>query len=149
MKKVATILAACAILSAPVMLADSESESTDIALNRQWIDHIPDGPDDLMEVLIFVDQGYKIGLTADISEYRQHVDLVEWRLDSKDRLSFENMQDRASHKMTFKAYECSQHGFDYCMDVKLDGKTKTFYSLDGWEVGSAEEAQAQLRDFDL
>jgi len=41
--------------------------------------------------------------------------------------------------MTYHAYECDDPVFDLCMDVVLDGKKKTYYSMWDWEVGSLEE----------
>lgn len=112
-----------------------QEESDQLAFNRQWVDHLPQGGDDLANILIFADiQGQKIGVTADISEYRQHVDYTSWSKKGADTVSFFDLQERKKHTMRYKAYACDQEGFELCMDVKLDGKRKTYLSMRDWTV---------------
>lgn len=146
-KAKSTIIAAClaATLSGGAYLYDSVSETPEdqserIALNRQWIDKIPQGNDDLMNILIFADiQGQKTGIYADMSEYRQYADYLDWNKEGSDSIVFHDMQDRKKHTLRYRAYECTTDGFEFCMDVKLDGqRSKTYYSFREWEIGSVD-----------
>lgn len=145
-KAKSTLIAACvaATLTGGAYIYDEctttpQDESERIALNQQWIDKIPQGGDDLMNILIFAEiQGQRIGIDASMSEYRQYVDYTDWVKRGSDTIVFSNRQDGQEHTMRYRAYECSTDGFELCMDVKLDGKRKTYYSFRDWQVGSVD-----------
>jgi len=139
MKRKMTIFAV--LLTSSIGLAKLwASSEKDLIENRVWIDKIPSEARDLVHGRVFFEEPgfyYEIEQSA----FRNYVDLCSYKPHHGHfDVECQHLEDM---KLTLEAYECDDapEPFEYCLEVtEGDGRTKTFYSMEGMEIDSIEES---------
>lgn len=122
------------------LLADDEPAArpatASLALDRIWIDHIPRGERDTVEVFVAI-RSESIGVFQQASQWRGAHELFKFEAQGDQlRLVYPHTGDK--DRVTARARACSEGGFDYCLDLAGARKgAKRYFSLEGWEIEGA------------
>ncbi len=142
------VVAAVAIYGVVRWRGHSSSETTDersIALDRLWVDHMPQNPRDEINVWAALDDDRQpIGIFQKTSQWRGSFELFEFAAKG-DKLEIIYPQTRDKESVRVKARACDESGWEYCL--VLDGASrgvKKYYSQKGWELRSTDDAAALL-----
>jgi hypothetical protein len=112
----------------------SEHSGPELLLNRVWVDHLPSGANDAVELFVAIDDEH-MGAFQKASQYEG-----EWALFRHDtkadgvlRLTFP--QRDSSHDVRYQARACDEPGWDYCLTLEGSPRGVAQYrSRRGWEV---------------
>ncbi len=118
-----------------------------LALDRIWIDHIPRGERDTVEVFVAI-RSESIGVFQQASQWRGAHELFKFEAQGDQlRLVYPHTGDK--DRVTARARACSEGGFDYCLDLAGARKgAKRYFSLEGWEIEGAHgvrELEARIQ----
>ncbi len=116
----------------------SEPSGPELLLNRVWVDHLPSGGNDAVELFVAIDDDH-VGAFQRASQYEGQWALFrhEARGDNVVRLTFP--QQGSSHDVRYQARACDDPGWDYCLT--LEGAPRgaaQYHSRRGWEVDAAQ-----------
>ena len=115
-------------------------------IDRAWIDHMPTYPDEKIDVF-FLDGDSQIGVFQNMSVYEGDYSLFAWGDWSGDRFELTMLQQRESHRVSYRVSDQNCDGFDYCMVV--DGTprgAKTYYSMEEWgQVADSDAVAPRIR----
>jgi hypothetical protein len=103
-------------------------------LNRVWVDHLPNGGNDSVELFVAIDDEH-MGAFQRASQYEGEWALFthEARGDGVVRLTFP--QRGSAHDVRYRARACDEPGFDYCLTLEGAPRGAAEYrSRRGWEV---------------
>jgi len=147
MKKLAlfTVVVAGAVVGVRHFHHAAAAHHAHLVQDRVWLDHMPKNDRDTINVFAVLTQ-QPIGVFQSASfwkgsheafRYEQHGDEI--------RMVFPQSGDKES--ITVTAYECSDGGFDYCLDVK--GGThavERYYSREEWVIDSPDALASSLQN---
>ena len=109
--------------------------------DRIWIDHIPRGERDTIQVFAAVSE-HSVGVFQATSQWRGAFEAFRYETSGGEmRLLFPQTGDRETVRA--KARRCNEGGMDFCLE--LDGASrgvKRYYSREGWEIGGARDLDA-------
>lgn len=137
-------LAAGAAAGAWALLRGGEGAGSELLLNRVWVDHLPSGADDAVELFVAIDDEH-MGAFQKASQYEGEWSIFrhETRGDSVLRLTFP--QRGSSHDVRYQAAACDEPGWDYCLT--LEGSPRgaaKYHSRRGWEVDKSARHSPSL-----
>ncbi len=111
-----------------------------LALDRIWIDHIPRGERDTVEVFVAI-SSESIGIFQQAAQWRGAHELFKFEAHGDQlRLVYPHTGDK--DKVTARARACSEGGFDYCLELAGARRgARRYFSLEGWEIEGAHDAR--------
>jgi hypothetical protein len=115
---------------------NGEQADSKLLLNRVWVDHLPSGGNDAVELFVAIDDDH-LGAFQRASQYEG-----EWALFQHEvrgdvlRLTFP--QRGSSHDVRYQAKACDEPGWDYCLTLEGSPRGAANYrSRRGWEVDNS------------
>ena len=112
-----------------------------LVTNRLWLDHIPRGERDTVQVFVALDDE-AIGVFQAASAWRGGFEAFRFEAHGGElRLLYPQTGDREAVRA--KARRCDEKGMEYCLE--LDGASrgvKRYYSQDGWEIDGTRDLGA-------
>ena len=125
---------------------EGERAGSELLLNRVWVDHLPSGGNDSVELFVAIDDEH-MGAFQRASQYEGAWSIFshETRGDGVVRLTFP--QHDSSHEVRYQARACDEPGWDYCLTLEGAPRGVAQYrSRRGWEVegGSKHSPAAAL-----
>ena len=125
--------------------AVSSEHDSNLVRDRVWIDHMPRGEKDKINVFIALSQRPRqppLGIFEQVSMWEGHFEAFTYEQHGEEwRIVLPQSGDRET--LTIKASRCSEAGMDFCLEVKGASRGPTrYYSRKGWEVRSREQAEA-------
>ena len=119
--------------------------AANLALDRLWIDHIPRGERDTVEVFVAI-SAESLGVFQQIAKWRGAHEVFTFEATGDQlRLIYPHTGDK--DRVTARARTCSDGGFDFCLDLAGARRgAKRYFSLEGWEIeGVHTGAQLEAR----
>ncbi len=115
-----------------------------LVTDRLWIDHIPRGERDVIQVFAALTEE-PIGIFQATSRWKGEFEAFRYELHNNElRMVFP--QTGARERARAVATECNQAGMDYCLELDGAGHgVKRYYSREGWEIGSVRDIDAVTR----
>jgi len=115
--------------------APSRPAHTELVENRVWIDHMPRTERDTIQVFLTLGDD-SMGVFQQSSVWKGSYELFQYEAHGSElRAVFPQTGERETMKA--KATECSQNGFDYCLELSGGSRgAKRYYSMEGWELDS-------------
>ena len=113
--------------------------------DRIWIDHMPRNDRDTVNVFAALTQE-PVGVFQAASLWRGQYEAFRYEQHGDQiRLVFPQTGDKEAINVT--AYECSDGGFDYCLDVKgASHGVKRYYSREEWVIDSRDALASSLQN---
>jgi hypothetical protein len=109
--------------------------------DRIWIDHVPRGERDTIQVFAAVSE-HSIGVFHAASQWRGRYEMFRYEAHGGElRLVYPHTGERDT--VQTRARRCNEQGMDFCLE--LDGASrgvKRYYSREGWEINGAADAKA-------
>ncbi|HEV8325781.1 MAG TPA: hypothetical protein VG389_29490 [Myxococcota bacterium] len=112
--------------------------------DRMWLDAFPRNPTEEIAIFAAITEE-PIGLFDKRSTWRGSWELFRYepRGDGKVLMLFP--QTGTKEDVTYRAVDCSDGGFDFCLELKgASHGVKRYYSRKGWELDGADSADALL-----
>jgi hypothetical protein len=112
-----------------------------LALDRLWIDHMPQNPRDEISVFLAITEE-PIGIFQTASQWRGKYELFQHDAKGDElRVTYPQTGDRETVRA--RATKCDEKGWEYCLELKGASRgVKKYYSQEGWEVGSLAAGDA-------
>jgi hypothetical protein len=137
---VAAVIAAAALWSFRRGAAPADVDKS-LVTDRLWIDHIPRGERDLIQVFIAVSE-HSVGVFQAASQWRGSYEGFRFEASGGEfRLVFPQTGDRETVRA--RARRCNEPQMDFCLE--LDGAsrgTKRYFSREGWEIERGADIEA-------
>jgi hypothetical protein len=123
--------------------AHDSAPQRSILKDRIWIDHIPRGERDMIDVFAVISR-QPVGVFQKASAWQGAFEMFRYEASGDEmRLVFPQTGDR--EQLTIKARTCKDKGMDFCLDVTGSSRgVHHYYSREGWEIGSASDLQKKL-----
>jgi hypothetical protein len=122
----------------------NSSGDNELVRGRLWIDHLPRNEREPAQIFIVL-KDHPVGVFNNASMWRGTYEQFRYEMTGNQlRLQFPQTGDRDTARV--QASRCKEHGMDFCL--QLDGSSrgaKRYFSREGWEVRSLDEASAKLR----
>lgn len=125
-------------------------EGEAILQNRVWIDHLPNRPAEHYEVFAALhDSGGGdpggIGIFQRASSYEGDYALFQWAPKGDTKMRLKMLQSGSNHAPTYRARECKEKDFDYCLELEGAPRgVKRYVSKKGWEIDAAGNGIAEI-----
>jgi hypothetical protein len=115
---------------------DTET-SAKLAFDRLWIDHVPRGETDKINVFVALGEE-AIGVFQQASAWQGNYDLFRFEASGNEIRTF-FPQTKQRERLTVRTRECHDvEHMDYCLDISGGSHgVKHYYSQKGWEIGDA------------
>jgi hypothetical protein len=112
-----------------------------LVTNRIWIDHLPKSNTDPVQLFALVEDS-AMGLFDARSQWKGEWEVFRYRHDGEGKLALEFPQSGARRGAAYRASECKEKNFNYCLELSAGRGASRYYSRKGWEIGarSADEA---------
>jgi hypothetical protein len=109
--------------------------------DRIWIDHVPRGERDTIQVFAAVSE-HAVGVFQAASQWRGRYEVFRYEAHGGElRVVYPQTGERDT--VQTKAQRCQENGMDFCLDlVGASRGVKRYYSREGWEIGGAADARA-------
>ena len=109
--------------------------------DRIWIDHIPRGERDTIQVFAAVSE-HSVGVFQATSQWRGAFEAFRYETSGGEmRLLFPQTGDRETVRI--KARKCNEQRMDFCLELEGASRgVKRYYSREGWEIGGARDLDA-------
>lgn len=143
MKKLlaAVVLAAAAFA---VVHHGGQHRTADLAFDRIWIDHMPRGERDLVEVFVALDD-YAIGQFIVASRWTGKYDAFQYEAHG-DQLRAVFPQTGQREQLTLHAKACDARGFDYCLEIEGSSHgAKRYYSQEDWIIERSADVEPRVK----
>lgn len=130
-------LAGAAAVAGWAFWRGGEPAGSELLLNRVWVDHLPSGGNDAVELFVAINDEH-MGAFQKASQYEGEWALFrhEVRGDNVLRLTFP--QRDSAHEVRYEARACDEAGWDYCLTLEGAPRGASQYrSRRGWEVDGA------------
>ncbi|HSN29368.1 MAG TPA: hypothetical protein VLT45_23925 [Kofleriaceae bacterium] len=113
--------------------------------DRAWLDHMPRNDRDTVNVFAVLTQ-QPVGVFQAASFWKGSYEAFRYEQKGDEiRMIFPQTGDKES--ITVTAYECSDGGFDYCLDVKGGSHgVKRYYSREEWVIDSPADLAPSLQN---
>ena len=122
--------------------AESLDHGRALFYDRVWIDHVPSGETDPVQVLAVITEE-PIGLFQNASLWRGQFELFRHEPRGDGKIVFLFPQTRDREPASYRAWKCGERGFDFCLDIGGTTRgTKRYFSKKGWELGAARTPAA-------
>jgi len=120
------------------------ASGVNLAQDRIWIDHIPKNDRDTMQIFLALTSD-PFGIFSAASQWAGKHEIFQYEMTSEQmRLVFPQNGDK--EKVTAKAKQCDEGGFDFCLELSGNSRgVKKYYSMDGWEVDHLSPEQARAK----
>jgi hypothetical protein len=114
-----------------------DDASAKLALDRLWIDHVPRGETDKINLFVALSEE-GVGVFQEASAWQGKYDLFRFEASGNEIRTF-YPQTKQRERLSVRARECRDvEHMDYCMDVSGGSHgVKHYYSAKGWEIGDA------------
>ncbi|HEY5949610.1 MAG TPA: hypothetical protein VIV40_29145 [Kofleriaceae bacterium] len=124
--------------------APAQTEDDSLVTDRLWIDHIPRGERDTIQVFAAITEE-PVGVFEAASRWKGEFEFFRYEKHGRDmRIVFPQTGTRDSVKAT--ATKCRTGGMDYCLELSGSSRgVKKYYSREGWEIGSVQQINALTR----
>lgn len=111
--------------------------------DRLWIDHLPKGPRDPVQVFVMLDDDH-LGVFNRSSQWKGEFELFRYRQDGAV-VRAEFPQNGAKESIRTKATECDGEDRDFCLELAGSSRgAKQYLSQEGWELrGHLTERQLE------
>ena len=118
-------------------------ETQDLAADRLWIDHIPRGERDIVNLFVLLDHE-AIGVFQKMSAWTGAYEGFRYEANGGQlRIVYPQTGDR--EKIRVRASACKEEGMDYCLEIQGASRgVKRYYSRKGWEIDSREAAEKRV-----
>jgi hypothetical protein len=139
MKKLALIPILVALVYGGLRIHSHHHATKPLAQDRIWIDHMPRGERDTINVFVLFSE-QPVGAFQATSMWKGQFEAFRFE-QSGDEIRAVYPQTGDKEKLRVSARACSEKGMDYCLE--LDGGTrgvKKYYSREEWVI----DRQAQL-----
>lgn len=116
----------------------SEDANSKLMFGRVWLDKVPERATDYAQVFGALEDD-PLSVFQKSSSYEGAWALYGYELRGEGKILFMFAQDKSRHEAKFRAWECNENGYDYCLE--LDGAPrgpKRYYSKKGWEFDGGE-----------
>ena len=111
-----------------------------LVFDRIWIDQLPTKPKDTFHTFIAATQE-PVGLFHAGSQWKGGYEVFAHTAGG-DGLRIVYLQTNETEKVKARAWRCKEQGMDYCLELAGSSRgVKRYYSREGWEIGSAEDAR--------
>lgn len=121
----------------------------ELLYNRVWLDHMPQKRTEMVDVFAALTRE-PVGVFDTRSSFKGSWELFrhEPRGDGAIELFFP--QSQRKERASYRAWACSEKGFDYCLELKSSRGRGRYFSRKGWEIraGTAGELDERLRALD-
>jgi len=114
-----------------------DDASAKLAFDRLWIDHIPRGETDKLNLFVALSEE-AVGVFQQASAWQGNYDLFRFEANGNEIRAF-FPQTKERERLTVRTRECHDiEHIDYCLDVSGGSHgVKRYYSAKGWEIGDA------------
>ena len=138
---VAVLLAAA---TAAVVRHGGHHQESGLPFDRIWIDHMPRGERDPVEVFVAIDD-VSIGQFITASRWAGRFEGFQYEAHG-DELRAVFPQTGARERMTVRAKACDQRGFDNCLVIEGSGHgTQRYYSREDWVIERGADVDARVK----
>ena len=121
----------------------SSARPNEVLRDRIWIDHLPRNERDPIQTFVILKEN-PVGVFNNASMWRGSYELYRYEMQGRQiRMEFPQTGDRETVKA--EASTCREGGMDFCLTLEGSSRgTKRYYSREGWEIRSLDEARAKL-----
>ena len=121
---------------------------SNLVTNRLWIDHLPRGERDTIQVFAAITEE-PIGVFEAASRWKGEFEFFRYEQHG-DELRLHFPQTGTRDTVRAKATECNRGGMDYCLELEgTNHGVKKYYSREGWEIGSTRDAEMLINKLAL
>jgi hypothetical protein len=124
--------------------APTPKHQEDLVTDRLWVDHIPRNERDTIQVFAALTEE-PVGVFQAASVWKGEYELFRYETHGEEyRMVFPQTGSR--DKVKAKATECNRGGMDYCLELEGASRgVKKYYSREGWEIGSMNDAEQLMK----
>jgi hypothetical protein len=121
--------------------AEPVEPATRLLADRLWLDHVPRGDKDTVQVFAVLSE-QAIGVFQATSQWRGGFEAFRYEANGADlRVVYPQTGDREAVRA--KARRCTEKQMDFCLEIEGASRgVKKYYSLEGWEIGQAHDLDA-------
>ena len=115
----------------------------EILRDRIWIDHLPRSEREPIQTFVILKDNPG-GAFNSASMWKGTYELFRYEMQGRQiRMDFPQTGDRDNVRV--EASKCRENGMDYCLTIEGSSRgVKRYYSREGWEIRSLDEARAKL-----
>ena len=115
----------------------------ELVRDRIWIDHLPRNERETIQTFVILKDN-PAGVFNQASMWAGKYELFRYEMQGRqNRMEFPQTGDRDDVRA--EASECHEAGMDYCLTLAGSSRgAKRYYSREGWEIRSLDEARAKL-----
>ncbi len=144
MKKLLLVAVAIATTVFAVARRSDHAPASDLAFDRIWIDHMPRGERDPVQVFVAVDD-HAIGEFFAGTRWQGRFDAFKYESNG-DELRVVFPQTNTRERLTIKASACEARGFDYCLEIAgSEHGAKRYYSRKDWVIDRSADIDARVQ----
>jgi hypothetical protein len=117
--------------------SNAEGRGQDLFYDRVWLDHVPQSDTDTVQVFAAITEE-PVGIFNRTSAWKGDWELFRYepRGDGSVLVLFPQSREKAT--VTYRAWNCREKKFDYCLEIAGAGRgVQRYYSQRGWEIGAA------------
>jgi hypothetical protein len=120
--------------------APAPKQQDDLVTDRLWIDHMPRGERDVIQIFAAITEE-PVGIFQATSRWKGEFEMFRYESHGDEfRIVFPQTGQR--DKVRARATECDRNGMDYCLELSGSSHgVRRYYSREGWEIGNAEDAR--------
>jgi hypothetical protein len=143
MKKLALIPVIALLVFGGYRLTSRDHRSMHDVRDRVWVDHMPRGERDTINVFLLLTR-QPVGVFQASSTWKGAYEAFRYEKHGNEiRAVFPQTGDR--EKLTVSECPCDQRGFDYCLEVKGSARgVKKYYSREEWIIERTSDIQRVL-----
>ena len=125
--------------------APAHAHHAHLVQDRAWLDHMPRNDRDTVNVFVALTQ-QPVGVYQAASMWKGSYEAFRYE-QKGDEIRMLFPQTGSKESVTVTAYECSDQGFDYCLDVKGGSHgVKRYYSREEWVIDSPAQLASSLQN---
>jgi hypothetical protein len=125
---------------------DGAASDPSLLLNRIWVDHMPRGEKDTVNVFAAVTR-QAMGVFQAASRWKGSYEVFQYEAHEGElRVVFPHTGEK--QRVRARAWTCNEHGMEFCLQLSGSSRgVKRYYSRKGFEIGasaSADDARARV-----
>ena len=142
MKKL--LLAVAIAATAFAVTRGGHQQTSGLAFDRVWIDHMPRGERDPIEVFVAIDD-HAIGEFFSGTRWAGKFVAFKYEANGNEvRATFPQSNKRET--LTVDAKACDARGFDYCLDLTgSEHGAKRYYSQKDWVIDRSSDVESKIQ----
>jgi hypothetical protein len=134
------LLAATLAVAAFVAVRHHQRPAPELVLDRVWIDHLPRGEKDPLQIFVALDDG-ATGLFGHSSVWQGKFERFRFTERSAGKLRLVFPQSGSEELIDVEAKTCNVTGFDMCLEVSGSGHgVNRYYSREDWVIEHLTDA---------